>query len=69
METIVLKVQGMSCGGCVSSIKSVLQPIDGVASVEVSLEKGQVTLSYDATKTRAQAFKQAIEDAGYDVTA
>ncbi|MFZ5593793.1 MAG: heavy-metal-associated domain-containing protein [Pseudomonadota bacterium] len=67
METIVLNVRGMSCGGCVSSIMNVLQAIDGVDGVDVSLERGQVTVRYDAGQVGVAAFKDAIEDAGYDV--
>ena len=67
METVILNVQGMSCGGCVNSIINVLQPINGVISVEVSLEKAQATIQYDAGKVSVEMFKNAIEDAGYDV--
>ena len=66
METVILNVQGMSCGGCVNSIKSVLQPINGVISVDVSLEKAQATIEYDAGKADVEMFKNAIENAGYD---
>ncbi len=68
METTIIPVQGMTCMGCVSSVKRVLGGITGVAQAEVSLEKAQATVSYDAAKTSLPAIKAAITDAGYDVT-
>lgn len=67
METIILPVKGMTCMGCVASVKRVLGGINGVASAEVSLEKAQAEVSYDPGKASLQAIKAAIEDAGYDV--
>jgi len=67
METIVLKVQGMTCGGCVKSVENVLRAVSGVQQVQVSLENANARIDYDAQKTDAAMFKDAIEDAGYEV--
>ncbi len=67
METAIIPVQGMTCMGCVSSVKRVLGTINGVSQAEVSLEKAQATVSYDSGKTSLQTIKAAITDAGYDV--
>jgi len=67
METITLDVKGMSCGGCVSSVKRVVGAIDGVSLVEVALDTGKVSVGYDAAKARPEQFKAAIRDAGYEV--
>ena len=67
MEKITLTVKGMTCMGCVKSIKNVLEPIPGVAGVEIALDSGQVTISYDATKAGIDQFTAAIQDAGYEV--
>ncbi len=67
MQSITLNVKGMTCMGCVRSVKNVVEPIGGVAAVDVSLEKGEVTVRYDDTKAKVEQFKAAIEDAGYDV--
>lgn len=69
METITLNVKGMTCMGCVKSVKNVLEPLSGVSKVDVSLEQGKVTIDYDSGKASVDAFKSAIEDAGYDVAA
>ncbi|MBI3901789.1 MAG: heavy-metal-associated domain-containing protein [Nitrosomonadales bacterium] len=67
METIQLSIQGMTCNGCVGSVKKVLQALPGVSGVEVSLEHNRATLTYDPAQTGMAQFKAAVEDAGYDV--
>lgn len=67
MEKTTLKVNGMTCMGCVNSVKRVVSPIAGVHGVDVSLEKGEVTVEYDRAPAPIDAIKSAIEDAGYDV--
>jgi copper chaperone len=67
MQSITLNVKGMTCMGCVRSVKNVVEPIGGVEAVDVSLEKGEVTVQYDPAQAKVDQFKTAIEDAGYDV--
>jgi copper chaperone len=66
METTVMKITGMTCTGCVASVKKVLTAIDGVQTVDVSLEKAQATIGYDTTRVKPAQFKTAIEDAGFE---
>ena len=67
MQTEIMKVKGMTCMGCVNSVKNVLEKIPGVSSSEVSLEQGQVTIQYDVDMTGTDQFREAIEDAGFEV--
>jgi copper chaperone len=67
MQTEVIKVKGMTCMGCVNSVKNVLEKIPGVRSADVSLEQKQVTVQYDPATTRADQFKDAIKGAGFEV--
>ncbi len=67
METTVVAISGMTCMGCVSSVKRVLGGMAGVAQSEVSLDTAQAAVTYDSAKTSLQAIKAAITDAGYDV--
>lgn len=66
METTVVKIKGMTCMGCVSSVKRVLQELDGVKTVDVSLDKAQATVQFDADRATAAQLKAAIEDAGFE---
>lgn len=67
MDKITLTVKGMTCMGCVKSVKNVLEPIPGVTGVDVTLENGQVAISFDSAKAGVDQFKTAIQDAGYEV--
>jgi copper chaperone len=67
MEKIVIGVGGMSCQGCVKNVSGVLAALPGVASVEVSLESAQASIAYDPQTVTVDAFRAAIEDAGFDV--
>jgi copper chaperone len=66
METTTIKVDGMSCGGCVKSVTGVLTALDGVASADVSLERKQAVVEFDAAKVTRDQLMAAIEDAGFD---
>lgn len=65
MENAVLKVSGMSCGHCVSSVQKAVEEVG--ASGSVDLVSGQVEVSYDTAKVSLEQIKAAIEDQGYDV--
>lgn len=67
MQTTTIKIDGMTCMGCVNSVKNVLEEISGVGKVEVSLEQAKATILYDAGKTNDDQLKEVIEDAGFDV--
>ncbi len=68
METTTIKVDGMSCGGCVKSVTGVLTALDGVAKAEVSLEQKQAVVEFDAAKVTRDQIKAVIEDAGFDAS-
>lgn len=66
MENTVIKIQGMSCQGCVKNITGVLTALSGVASAEVSLEAAEARVAFDAQAVSRAALVAAIEDAGFD---
>ncbi|HWS13150.1 MAG TPA: heavy-metal-associated domain-containing protein [Rhodocyclaceae bacterium] len=66
MASVVVKVSGMKCGGCVKSVTNVLQELPGVDRVEVLLEPGEARVDYDPGKVQVEAMKQAVADAGFE---
>jgi copper chaperone len=66
MQTMTIKVNGMTCGGCVRSVTRVLEAVPGVEKVAVSLEEGEVELRFDPARAGAPEFRKAIEDAGFE---
>ena len=69
MENITLTVNGMTCMGCVGSVKAVLEPLAGVAKVDITLDGGQVAIAFDPAQVQVAQLKAAIDDAGYEVVA
>jgi copper chaperone len=67
METITFKVGGMSCMGCVNSVKRLLSQLPGVARVDVDLASGRVEVDYDPTMTDPDLLGKTIVDGGYQV--
>lgn len=67
MQTEVVKIKGMTCMGCVNSVKNVLEKIPGVNGADVSLEQKQAVIQYDAATTTPNQFKDAIKEAGFEV--
>lgn len=64
VTVVVYKVDGMTCGHCVSTVKAAVGSLPAVRAVEVDLATGTVTVA--GTPSEA-AVKQAISEAGYDV--
>ncbi|MCG8428968.1 MAG: heavy-metal-associated domain-containing protein [Chromatiales bacterium] len=58
----VYKVEGMSCGGCSSSVEQAIKAVAPEASVEIQLEGGLVTVE---GADNDALIEQAVEDAGF----
>ena len=69
MQTELLKVTGMTCGGCTSNVTHALKAITGVGDVTVSLSAGEATVQYDERLTSPDQLKSAVKSAGYGVDA
>lgn len=67
METMKLKINGMSCQMCVKHVAHALQGVDGVADVEVNLDAGTANVTFDPTKADLAAFTAAVAEADYEV--
>lgn len=67
MEKIELKVEGMTCGGCSSSVEKALNAKSGVAQVSASHEEDKVSVDFDPAVIAQATIEEAIEDAGFDV--
>jgi len=67
MQTVTLGISGMTCGGCVNSVTKVLTALNGVAKVEVSLEKRSAVVDYDPGKLEIDQLKRSVVEAGFEV--
>jgi copper chaperone CopZ len=65
MQTELLKVTGMTCGGCTSTVTHALQAVTGVGDVNVSLSAGEAAVQYDERLTSPEQLKSVVKGAGY----
>ena len=56
------KVDGMTCGGCASSLTKAIEAVNSDADVKVDLEAGTVSVAGLDEAT----MNQVVEDAGFD---
>lgn len=67
--TVSLRIQGMHCAGCVSSVESALKAVPGVrdAAVNLATERATVTLRGESPPA-SDALLQAVARAGYQAS-
>jgi len=66
MESISLKVTGMTCAGCVASVTRVLQNVKGVSKVDVSLAEARARVEFDPSLVNREQLRAAVDGAGFD---
>jgi copper chaperone len=67
MAASTYTVVGMTCEHCVRSVQEELGQIPGVATVDVDLASGSVTVTSDDVLDR-DLVQAAVEEAGYELT-
>ncbi|MGP9492604.1 heavy-metal-associated domain-containing protein [Psychrobacter sp. AOP7-B1-24] len=67
-QTRIIKIDGMTCGGCVASVYNATADIDGLDDISIELIDNQATVTFDDSKTSVEAIVSAIDDAGFDAT-
>ena len=66
ISKVILRVDGMSCSGCIYTIKSSLSGIDGVRDVLVNVASGRAEVYYDNRKlVDVNGVADAISSSGY----
>lgn len=64
-ERVLIAVEGMSCTSCASGIKAMLKRTPGVVSAEVSFERREAVVDYEAEQTSPEKIVEAITKLGY----
>ena len=62
-----MEISGMSCQSCVNGITRIVRELEGVSSVEVTLEPPRADVRFDPARVSEDQIKAAIEAAGYQV--
>ena len=55
IRTVTIRVKGMTCGGCATSVEKALESTEGVQTVRVSFEHGKAVIKYDDQKLRSRS--------------
>ena len=63
--TVTIRVEGMHCGGCASSVEKKLTATKGVQEVSVSFEKKEAWVKYDDQKVTVAQLREVINSTGY----
>ena len=66
MAATVITVTGMTCGHCVSSVRTEISKLPGVTDVDVDLESGAVTITAEPMPDTA-VLSAAVDEAGYQL--
>ena len=65
IENINLKLRGMSCASCASSIEEAISNVPGVESCSVNFGAEQAAIKYNPRRTSIEDIQDAVEEAGY----
>ncbi|MEG4627651.1 heavy metal translocating P-type ATPase [Microcoleus sp. w1-18aA5] len=65
MDNLTLKLRGMSCASCASSIEQAIQSVPGVLECHVNFGMERATIQYDSKQTNLETIQSAVDDAGY----
>jgi copper chaperone CopZ len=66
-QMTTLRIDGMSCGACVSHVSRALEGMTGVVHVEVDLPRQQASVEHCPDGVDEASLIAAIEGAGYRV--
>ena len=64
METLTMRIEGMSCAHCVRAVRDALVEVPGVQVERVDV--GSATVRFDPAVTRRDQVAEAVRDAGYE---
>lgn len=65
---VVTTTPQMHCQKCENKIKSNIRFVKGVKDIQTSVEKQQVSISYDANKSTVADFEKAFQKIGYTIS-
>lgn len=63
-----VKISGMTCKGCVSSIETSLKKSPGVTGVKVNLQASNAVVTHDEKKISVDQICEKINDLGFDAS-
>ncbi|MEH2072039.1 MAG: heavy metal translocating P-type ATPase [Nostoc sp.] len=65
MDTLTLKLRGMSCAACANNVEKAIRSVPGVSDCNVNFGAEQAAINYDRSLTNLEKIQAAIAAAGY----
>jgi Cu+-exporting ATPase len=65
METTHLRLRGMGCAACATTIEQAIHRVNGVSECNVNFAMSQATVKYNPRTTNLEVIQKAVADAGY----
>jgi Cu+-exporting ATPase len=65
MDTLTLKLRGMSCAACANNIEKAIRSVSGVRDCNVNFGAEQAAIKYDRSLANLEKIQAAIASAGY----
>lgn len=65
MDTLTLKLRGMSCAACATNIEKAIRSVPGVIDCNVNFGAEQANIKYDRSLANLEKIQTAIASAGY----
>jgi copper chaperone CopZ len=65
LDTVKLKIDGMSCGHCLRTVSDTLRNAPGVVQVG-TVEMGRAEVTIDGAVTSPAKVAEAVSEAGYE---
>ena len=64
-RTVTIRVKGMKCANCASSVAKALKATQGVGDAKVSSEKGEAVVTFDDEKVTEARLREVIDGTGF----
>ncbi len=65
MQTNQVEITGMTCDGCVRTVRMILEKQPGVQSAVVTLSPSQAEVSFDENVTSLETLNAVVSKMGY----
>ncbi|KAL1273215.1 hypothetical protein QQF64_029077 [Cirrhinus molitorella] len=66
IQTVTIRIEGMTCNSCVQAIEGMVSQRAGVRAIKVYLQEKKGTVTFDSSVTCAEELRAAIEDMGFE---
>lgn len=66
-KTTTIRVEGMKCNQCSSSVAKALKATAGVQEAVISSERGEAVITYDDEKVTEAKLREVINSTGFKV--